>query len=207
MAVGESFIHNGLVFKGDSGAVGLKITPGRIAATEDGFVCAAKSKIVPYRWSDLEGKRPIGVTPGYTNFAHIGAADSLVVADKTLALGFKDRVETVDLVSGESRWSAEVEGTVYALAVSDQGLYVGTDRGTIYCFNNSGDGEMFTTPVNIRQPFGPNEEFKERAEEVLALSGIQKGYALDLGCGTGALAFELARQSELQVIGVEENKT
>ena len=40
------------------------------------------------------------------------------------------------------------------------------------------------------------------AQAVLTNTGITKGYALDYGCGDGRLALELARNSDLNVIGV-----
>ena len=43
------------------------------------------------------------------------------------------------------------------------------------------------------------------AAEILAQTGVTKGYCLDVSCGDGKLAFELARQSDLIVMGVETN--
>jgi len=36
-------------------------------------------------------------------------------------------------------------------------------------------------------------------------TGIKKGYCLVLDCGTGRLAFELAKRTELKIIGVEND--
>ncbi|MHC1765988.1 MAG: PQQ-binding-like beta-propeller repeat protein [Verrucomicrobiia bacterium] len=43
----------------------------------------------------------------------------------------------------------------------------------------------------------------QAAEEILAKSGVRQGVCLVLGCGQGQLAYALAKQSQLQVIGVE----
>lgn len=40
------------------------------------------------------------------------------------------------------------------------------------------------------------------AQAILEHTGITKGYALDYGCGDGRLALELARRSELNIVGV-----
>ena len=41
------------------------------------------------------------------------------------------------------------------------------------------------------------------AAQILAETGVTKGYCLDVSCGDGKLAFELARQSDLIVMGAE----
>jgi len=43
------------------------------------------------------------------------------------------------------------------------------------------------------------------AQGVLDGTGLLRGYCLDYGCGDGRLAFELARRSDLNIIGVEED--
>ena len=43
------------------------------------------------------------------------------------------------------------------------------------------------------------------ARQIVAASGVDRGYCLVLGCGDGRLALELARLTNLQIIGVEED--
>ena len=45
--------------------------------------------------------------------------------------------------------------------------------------------------------------YKELAKKILSETGITQGYCLDIGCGNGNLAYELARQSNLKIIGVD----
>ncbi|MBN1417546.1 MAG: methyltransferase domain-containing protein [Planctomycetes bacterium] len=44
------------------------------------------------------------------------------------------------------------------------------------------------------------------AARILDRSGIADGYCIDLGCGDGRLAYEIARRTRLQVIGIEEDE-
>ena len=44
------------------------------------------------------------------------------------------------------------------------------------------------------------------AEAILADSGTDRGYCLDYGCGDGRLAFEIAKRSQLQVVGVSTDR-
>lgn len=43
------------------------------------------------------------------------------------------------------------------------------------------------------------------AESILARSGVQRGYCLVYGFGEGRLAFEIAKRSELKIVGIEED--
>ena len=45
----------------------------------------------------------------------------------------------------------------------------------------------------------------ETADHILSETGVSRGICLVLGCGRGQLAYELAKRSRLQVIGVETN--
>ena len=45
--------------------------------------------------------------------------------------------------------------------------------------------------------------FEAAAEHIVRTTGIKRGYCLVLGCGTGRLAFELAKRTELQICGIE----
>ena len=52
-----------------------------------------------------------------------------------------------------------------------------------------------------------DETLKQTAAEILERSGITSGYCVDLGCGDGALACQLAKQSNLHVVGIETDPT
>lgn len=47
--------------------------------------------------------------------------------------------------------------------------------------------------------------YEQAAETIVKMGGISRGYCLVLGAGTGRLACEIAKRSELRVIGVEED--
>jgi outer membrane protein assembly factor BamB len=46
----------------------------------------------------------------------------------------------------------------------------------------------------------------QTADEILATSGLDRGVCLVLGCGDGQLVYELAKRSQLQVIGVDTSE-
>ncbi|MBD3268077.1 PQQ-binding-like beta-propeller repeat protein, partial [bacterium] len=83
---------------------------------------------------------------------------------------------------------------------------VSTDRGVIYCFgSNAPASPKFIQPNVVYRPYGENTQNAERAKVILQRSGVREGYALDMGCGDGALAHELARQSDLFVYAIDSD--
>ena len=60
-----------------------------------------------------------------------------------------------------------------------------------------------TTPY----PKDPSRQrYVQIAEQILSSSGVTRGYCLVLGCNEGQLAYELARQSELTIVGVDTDR-
>lgn len=49
--------------------------------------------------------------------------------------------------------------------------------------------------------------YEQAAEYIINTSGITKGVCIDYGCGQGRLAYEIAKRSNLKIIGFEENST
>jgi len=89
-----------------------------------------------------------------------------------------------------------------------------------YRVNNSsgyGDTYKFDTSLNYSRvnvsntvsPFAVDSltiKYEDAAEHMISETGIEKGYCLVYGCGNGRLAFELARRSDLIIIGVDTNE-
>jgi outer membrane protein assembly factor BamB len=54
-------------------------------------------------------------------------------------------------------------------------------------------------------PDGLTAIYEQAAERIISQSGITKGICLVYGCGEGRLAFELAKRSDLIIVGVDED--
>jgi outer membrane protein assembly factor BamB len=67
-----------------------------------------------------------------------------------------------------------------------------------------------TLPRQIEEsPFPADpllDRYVQAAEEILAKSGVKKGYCLVLGSGEGRLAYEIAKRSQLTVVCIEEDE-
>ncbi|MFP4056761.1 MAG: PQQ-binding-like beta-propeller repeat protein [Candidatus Brocadiia bacterium] len=137
-------------------------------------------------------------------------AHELILAGGTLVAGGDRKVVAIDTEDGKTLWTGQVDGRAEGLAVAGGRLFVSTSTGKIYCF--AGPGRPEAAPGKDqgpgKAPSDPDGDglaavCEAAAETVVQTTGVQRGYALVLGCGTGRLALELARRTELRVYGVE----
>jgi outer membrane protein assembly factor BamB len=137
----------------------------------------------------------------------------LIVCDNLVLAGGQDEVCAFSRENGDCAWKAEVEGKACGLTLADGHLYVSTDKGRVYCFTP--DGRDKSEPRVVRQskvPAGdpyPEDEwtpvYRAAAETILMESSVTKGYCLVLGAEQGRLALELAKRTDLHIIGIEPN--
>lgn len=134
---------------------------------------------------------------------------SLIRAGDTVFAGGDDKVGAFNADSGEELWKAKVKGKVYGLAVADGRLFASTDKGMIYCFSKkTGAKTRFVSPANNLIPYPENKltaVYANTAKQIVQQTGIRKGYCLVLGCNKGQLAYELAKLTDLKIIGVEQD--
>lgn len=105
----------------------------------------------------------------------------------------------------ETVWEAKVDGDVWTMLAADGKLFVVTYGAKIYCFGaKAGEPKTHKTVVRVEDK---KEEWTARAGALLKNGGIDEGYALCLGIGSGRLIEEVARQSKLHVIGVDADES
>ena len=134
------------------------------------------------------------------------STDAIVVAGRTIFVGGPNVVTAFDATSGRKLWSAPVKGKARGLAIADGRLIVSTDSGNIHCFVTGSKGRgLKTTQQVAADPFATDPRgttYVKAAAEVVAGSGVQRGYALVLG-GDARFAYELARRTELMIYVVQ----
>jgi len=113
------------------------------------------------------------------------------------------------LRDGAELWCGDVPGRAYGLALANGRLLVSTSEGAICCFV-PGEVEPEHVVRNAPNPSPYAEDDLSKvyacaADAILKQTGVKKGYALVLGCGEGRLAYELARRTDLNLIGVERD--
>ncbi|MCC6420310.1 MAG: PQQ-binding-like beta-propeller repeat protein [Gemmataceae bacterium] len=152
-----------------------------------------KIKSVKWKMKELGSVR----VPGVETIIRAGgrlyaAAEGEVVA---FSLPFQD--------DAEPAWRARVEGTPVSLAAADDRLFVATREGRLYCFG--ADHVKPATHHHVVAAPAAADEWTARAHAILEQTGVREGYAVVWGAGTGRLAAELARQSQLRLIVVERD--
>jgi len=139
----------------------------------------------------------------------------LILCENLVLAGGQDEVCAFKRQDGECVWKAAVEGNARGLVVANGHLYVSTDRGRIYGFAPGQTSGIENRIVrHSKPPIGdpyPQDAltaiYRAAAEAIVMESGVTKGYCLVLGAEQGRLALELARRTNLQIIGIEPDAT
>jgi len=136
----------------------------------------------------------------------------LILAGDTLYAGGEDCVRAYDRADGKLRWTGRVSGRAYGLSVAQGRLFVSTDQGTIHCFGQGApagsSNEVSASTTAAAGAFTADDQaegFAAAAARIAAQTGVRQGYCLVLGNGTGWLAHELARRTDLHIVGLEDN--
>ena len=132
----------------------------------------------------------------------------VITAGSDVICGSQNMVYVVNLERKKIRWSHPVRGNAVGLAVADGHLLVATTKGLIYCFADFEQQNVAPDTSDIAESSSPavSASIANIATDVLLESGVQQGFCLLVDCGDGRLARELARQSDLHVIGLESDE-
>ncbi len=101
-----------------------------------------------------------------------------------------------------------LDSPLHAVLAARQRLLITTTDGSLYCFGAPQDAEPLRHRAVLRTARITDDAAGERAEALLAESGVQAGYALWIGVGTEELAVleQLALRSNLHVVGIEPDE-
>jgi outer membrane protein assembly factor BamB len=135
----------------------------------------------------------------------------LILTSNLVFAGGQDQVIAHNRENGETVWSTKVDGITRGLSVANGRLYVSTDKGNIYCFasGNIAKEKAPVSTVGPRSAINPYPEdkltavYEAAAEAIVKETAVTKGYCLVVGSEHGRLAYELAKRTELTIIGVE----
>ncbi len=134
---------------------------------------------------------------------------SIILAGNVVFAGGEGFVIGIDSKTGREMWKNDINGAAVGLAASGGRLIVSSDKGPIYCFSETETDAVKEIKWEIKADPFPNdsltETYKAAAEKILSESGIKKGYALFLDCDQGRLAYELAKRTELKIVGLEKD--
>jgi len=134
---------------------------------------------------------------------------SLVLSGDVVFVGGDGVATALDAGDGKVLWRGAVDGRGEGLAPANGRLCVSTDRGTIHCFASASAPKPEVHQRSINAMPYPKDKltgvYEAAVRRIVKETGVKKGYCLVLGCGEGRLAYELARQTELKLIGLERD--
>ena len=132
--------------------------------------------------------------------------DALTLAGDYLYMGGENAVAAALAKTGDDLWSAPVDGRACGIAIANGRLFVSTDTGAIHCFAKPPVEAPEVKDPPATTPF-PENEFTalcaRAADQIVAQSGVNKGFCLVYGSGTGCLAHELAKRTDMRIIAVD----
>ncbi len=212
MATDSLFFNSGMLFDSQSGLSTATLGKGPAASWPGGMIHASEQGLTSYRWIDQKKKNRKGKNIDFRGIEKIWFkpdiknAISLIIAGENIICGEPGRIQLINRTSQKVTWSGKVDGLPLALAVAGQRLYVGTDRGTLYCFSGEKTpAPALAQPQHNSSPYGDNTRYAKAAQEIIDKTGISEGYCLDFACGDGALAYELAKRTQLQIYAVDDD--
>ncbi|MDC0273859.1 MAG: PQQ-binding-like beta-propeller repeat protein [Planctomycetaceae bacterium] len=130
---------------------------------------------------------------------------ALLATPNIVFLGGEDRITAYSVKTGEVVWQAPVEGKARGLAVSNGYLIVSTDTGNIHTFTGDSASTAETTPKPLAFTFPTTKAYEQAAQEILKKTGVERGFCLVVDGNEGQLAYEIARQSQLEVYMIESD--
>ena len=188
-----------------------KLSARLAAACPEGVAQWESDKIHMLRWEEKTTSDRKGTPQTATTLSPLKAINSGLDASALMVAGGKvvsagvvpegGRLEIVDLESGQSCWSTGIEAEPLGLAVADRRLYVATAAGQLVCFGGGDAKPAAASPTSQTPPetivFENLERYEKCAEEIIQKTGVTDGYCIDMACGDGALAYALAKRTQL----------
>ena len=210
MLDGPLLYNEGHAYRTDDGGILSDRIMGAVATFSEGIVHGADDQLRALKRSlkDTTDRKGNSVKV----IAHevlwqlddVPAGHGLIVAGDTIVTSHESRIAMVDIRRQQVVWSDEVDDAAYGLAVSNGRLLVSTASGMIHCYAAPTPADPVVHRAKLHDnPYGKNAIFAKAAAEIIQRTGTSEGFCLDLGCGNGALAYELAKQTQLQIIAID----
>jgi hypothetical protein len=134
---------------------------------------------------------------------------ALLMTGDMIISGSKDSVHGYDRETGELTLNLTADGEARGLVFANGRLIVSTTTGQVMCFGPEPALEI-GDPIARQYPNPyPDDEISKQchaaAAEIVSETGITRGFCLVVGSEDGRLAYELAKQTELNVYCIEPN--
>ena len=154
----------------------------QLGTSGDELDAARKARLTSEKWSIDK--------PGW---------ESIIALRNCIVLGGDGRVEARSVIDGKARWSAQIDGRALGLAFSGGRLFVSTDTGSFYCFSTGPKA-----PAVVATQAQENS-LDGLAKRLAKRTRTTRGWALVMDVTDGQLCAALAKQTQLQIVGVSSN--
>ncbi|MEZ6048086.1 MAG: PQQ-binding-like beta-propeller repeat protein [Planctomycetaceae bacterium] len=156
--------------------------------------------------AELEDKIAHSMTTGEKWEADCPLEGALVICGNAVITGGEQLVQIFNRDNGEKLEEHAVEGEATGMAVANGSLFVSTTTGNIYHFSPE-KSESAADSAQAELTFSQDSEHaqlcQKAAADILKSTGIESGFCLIVGAEEGQLAYELAKQSQLKIYGIE----
>jgi len=212
MACGPFFYNGGFAFEAATGVVTAGAVPGVVCRFSAGILHGSKDQLRALAPLQREAADRTGKP--MTRWEHqvlwevpsVPAGTAIVAAGSTIISAGGSRIAAVDAQTRQVLWDTDVDETAHGLAVADGCLYVSTASGAIHCFAAASERDpVVHRPQPVSEPAAADPKIAVAVEEIVRRSGISAGYCVDLGCGNGDLALELARRTQLYIVAIDSD--
>jgi len=138
----------------------------------------------------------------------VDASGDLIKAGSTLYAGGKNRITAVRLTTDgkpEILWEITIDGEVGRLVAANGKFFAVTLDGKIFAF-----GGRKVNPVDLFPSTGKikiSNKTKQKAQKILAETGMREGYSLYFGPGKGNLLAAIALVSDLNILAIEPDNS
>ena len=208
----SNFLNAGTLFDLGTGEVSGTFGTGPSVAINGGVVRAEGRSLATYRWRDVEKID----RKGQSYKARVLEQDKIAPVEREVlefiitgpeaVVGADGQISAIDYTGQRTEWwKHKVEGRVLGLAAGNGRLVATTDAGIVYLF----DGDPAPPPP----PEAPIMAFKpidgaimDETKAILDATKVTEGYAVVLGAAHADFALALARQSNLQIIAMEDDE-
>lgn len=131
-----------------------------------------------------------------------------ILAGDTIFAGGEDRIAAFSTENGKILWTAPVAGDAYSIIAVNGRLLVSTGQGRIYCFERIPKRAGDHLACAAGNPYSRDELtglYQDAADRIIKQTKVTQGYCLVLDAEKGRLAYELAKRTDLKIVGVESS--
>lgn len=121
-------------------------------------------------------------------------------------------LEDAELVRRTAQLQDQVDSPIFASLAAHNRLILTTDSGAMYCFGAAIDGPAMRHEAALQVEMAESLEPEggraaEQAAAIVAETDVRQGYALFVGVGDGRWMEELARTTDLKLVGIDTDSS